>query len=153
LFGGWSGGCAAGVGSCAVHLDSDLAAIASFQSLGGTWSGTYTNTRIASGCTFNNKGNLTVTLKQTGAVFSESAAVTGLELRLIPSCTITGSTTGTAPEAPVTVAGGTITGTWTVAVQTGGTLAFPFTAKVVGTTMTGTWTCPTCTGSFTLTKP
>ena len=34
-----------------------------------------------------------------------------------------------------------------------GLLAYVITAKVTGKTMTGSWTCPTCTGSFTLTKP
>lgn len=152
LFTGWSGACT-GAGSCATQVDRDLAVTADFQSVDGTWSGTYTNTRVAVGCTFNNAGNLSVTVKPNAAAFSNSASVTGLEIRSIPSCALVTTRTGAAPDSAVTIATDTLTGTWTFAVQGGGTLAFPFTAKVAGKTMTGTWTCPTCTGSFKLTKP
>jgi hypothetical protein len=153
VFVAWSGPCT-GTGSCAATLDSDVSVGAQLEALDGAWAGTYTNTRVASGCTFKNAGNLTATVKATGTTFSSAETITGLELRSIPSCNLVGSTTGTAPSADLTVAGNTFTGTWTFAVQgAGGTLAFPFTAKVTGKTMTGTWTCATCTGSFTLTKP
>jgi hypothetical protein len=152
LFGGWSGACT-GPGPCTVLIDRETAVGADFQTLDGTWSGTYANTRVASNCTFNNAGNLTVTVTATGATFTNSANVTGLELRNIPSCNLAGTRTGAAPDSAVTIASDTLTGTWTFAVQGGGTLAFPFTAKVAGKKMTGTWTCATCTGSFTITKP
>ena len=152
LFTGWSGACT-GTSSCAARVDADVAVTADFQALAGTWSGTYTNNRVAVGCAFNNAGNLGVTLKVTGTALSSSATVTGLQLRAIPSCNLVGTTTGAAPDSAVTLASDSLTGTWTFAVQSGGTLAFPFTAKVAGKTMTGSWTCPTCTGTFTLTKP
>ena len=152
LFTGWGGACT-GTTSCAATVDREVAATADFLSLEGTWSGTYTNTRVAVGCTFNNAGNLGVTVKANGAAFSNSATVAGLQLRSIPSCALVGVTTGAAPDSALAITSGTLTGTWTFAVQGGGTLGFPFTGKVAGKTMTGTWTCPTCTGSFTLTKP
>lgn len=152
LFMGWGGACT-GTAPCKAQIDRDVSVTADFQSLDGAWSGTYTNTRVAVGCTFNNAGNLGVTLKVAGTALSNSATVTGLQLRAIPSCSVVGMTTGAAPDSAVTLATDTLTGTWTFAVQGGGTLAFPFTAKVAGKTMTGTWTCPTCTGNFTLTKP
>lgn len=150
LFGGWSGGCI-GTSACAAKLDAAVNAMADFESLDGSWSGTYTNTRLANGCTFNNAGNLGVTVKATASTFSSAASVTGLELRN-GACQLVGMTTGGSPDATVAIAGDTLTGTWNVAAA-GGSLAFPFTAKVVGKTMTGMWTCSTCTGSFKLTKP
>lgn len=159
LFGGWSGGCTVltpspGAVSCVAKLDVAVAATASFESVDGSWSGTYTNTRLAAGCQFSNKGNLTVAVKTTGTTFSSSATVTGLELRQIPSCSLVSLTTGAAPDAALAIAADALTGTWTFTVAgANGTLAFPFTAKLAGKTMTGSWTCPTCTGSFTLTKP
>jgi hypothetical protein len=153
VFAGWSGGCT-GNAACAIKMDADTAVTAQLESLDGTWTGSYTNTRPANGCTFNNAGNLTVTGTTTGATLSQSASVTGLQLRQLSGCALVGTTTGTAPSSTVTATAGTLTGTWTFDVQgAGGTLAFPFTAKVTGKTMTGTWTCPSCTGSFTLTKP
>lgn len=153
VFVAWSSACT-GSASCTATMDKDLAVGAELETIEGAWSGTYTNTRVASNCTFNNAGNLTAALKANGAAFASSETITGLELRNIPGCQLVGKTTGTAPLADVTVAGNTITGTWTFAVQNAsGTLAFPFTAKVTGKTMTGTWTCPTCVGSFTLTRP
>ncbi|MBX3186346.1 MAG: hypothetical protein KF819_04990 [Labilithrix sp.] len=153
VFAGWSGACS-GTAACATSMDGDVAIGAAFQSLDGPWSGTYTNTRVASGCTFNNAGNLSITFSAAGATLTSAGNVTGLQLRSIPSCALVGTTTGAAPSAAVTLAGDTLTGTWTFAVQgAAGTLAFPFTAKVTDKTITGTWTCPTCAGSFTLTKP
>lgn len=153
IFEAWSGQCT-GAAACSATMDSDVAIGAELTALDGAWAGTYTNTRVASGCTFKNAGNLTADVKVTGTTFSSSETITGLELRSIPSCNLVGSTTGTAPSVDLAVVGNAITGTWTFAVQgVGGTLAFPFTAKVTGKTMTGTWTCATCVGSFTLTKP
>jgi hypothetical protein len=151
LFGGWGGACT-GAAACAPQIAGNVAVTADFGSLDGTWSGTYTNARTAFGCNFTNAGNLNVTVK-AGAALSSAASMTGLQLRSIPSCNVTGSTTGAAPDSALTMATDTLTGTWTFAVASGGTLAFPFTAKVVDKKLTGTWTCPTCTGSFTLTKP
>jgi hypothetical protein len=134
-------------------MNADVNVGAEFQTLDGNWSGTYTNTRQASNCTFNNAGNLNATLKSDAAALSTTASVTGLELRFIPSCDLAGSTTGNAPSSNVTMNGATLTGTWTFNVQgANGTLAFPFTATLAGNKLTGTWTCPTCKGSFTLTK-
>ena len=157
LFGGWGGPCT-GVATCAVTVDKALAITADFPTLDGSWSGTYTNTRPSAGCTFNNAGNLNVTVKTTGGVVSHSANVTGLELRSgAPNCTLVGGATGTAPDAPVTGSTGAVTGTWNFDVQQGGqsygNLAFPFTAKISGKTMTGSWTCPGCVGTFSVTKP
>lgn len=152
LFGGWKGACT-GTASCAPVMNGDVNLTADFQTLDGNWSGTYTNTRDASGCTFTNAGNLTATLKTEAAALSTTASVTGLELRFIPSCELAGKTTGTAPASNITVNAGTMTGTWTFNVQNAnGTLAFPFTATLAGDKLTGTWTCATCKGSFTLTK-
>jgi hypothetical protein len=153
VFTAWSGACT-GTASCVATADADVAASAELVSLDGTWAGTYTNTRMAVGCTFDNKGNLSTTMKTTGAAVAGTESITGLELRQIQGCAVVGSTTGAAPSAPVTVAGTTLTGTWTFAVQgAGGTLAFPYTATVSSKTITGKWTCATCTGGFTLTKP
>lgn len=153
VFAGWSGGCT-GSAACAIKMDADTAVTAQLESLDGTWTGSYTNTRPANGCTFNNAGNLTVSGTAAGGTLSQSATVTGLQLRQLSGCALVGTTTGTAPSSTVTATAGTLTGTWTFDVQgAGGTLAFPFTAKVTGKTMTGTWTCPSCAGSFTLTKP
>jgi hypothetical protein len=153
FFVAWTGDCS-GAGACAPIVDHDIAIFAELTTLDGTWTGTYTNTRQAFGCTFNNAGNLTILGSGTGTSISHSGDITGLELRQISGCGLVGKTTGTAPSSPVTVAGDTITGTWTFNVQgASGTLAFPFTAKVTGKSITGSWTCQTCTGSFTLTKP
>ena len=151
IFGGWSGACT-GMAACAATVDKDLAVTADFPSLTGTWSGTYTNNRVAFGCTFNNAGNLGVTVTPSGATFTDTATVTGLQLKN-GNCDLVGMTTGSAPSSPVTIANDTLTGTWNMNVQSGGNLAFPFTAKVAGKTMTGSWTCAGCTGTFTLTKP
>lgn len=155
VFAGWNGPCTSTMASCAPPaLATDVTGSAAFQSLAGPWAGTYTNNRVASGCPFTNAGNLTIALKNTAGAFSSTGAITGLELRQIPSCALVTKTTGSASDAPVTVVNDTLTGTWTFNVAgAGGSLAFPFTAKVAGKTMTGTWTCPTCTGSFTLTTP
>jgi hypothetical protein len=153
VFVAWSGGCS-GSGACAPLVERDVAIGAELASLDGTWTGTYTNTRQAYGCTFNNAGNLTITATVNGGAVAHAGSITGLELRSIPSCALVGTTTGTAPSSPVTVAGANLTGTWTFSVQgASGSLAFPFTGRVVGKTLTGTWTCATCTGSFTLSKP
>ena len=153
IFGGWAGACT-GSAACATTLvDKDLAVTADFPSLTGAWSGMYTNNRMAFGCTFNNAGNLGVTVTATGTAFSNTANVTGLQLK-DGGCNLVGMTTGASNAAAVTIANDTLTGTWDMNVQGGGgNLAFPFMAKVAGKTMTGTWTCTGCTGGFTLTKP
>jgi hypothetical protein len=150
VFVAWSGPCTGA--ACAPTLSADLAVGAQLEQLAGAWTGTYTNTRVA-GCTFNNAGDLTAAVTATGATFASAATMTGLELRGGRGCPVLGKTTGSAPSVALTVAANNLTGTWTFAVQSGGTLAFPFTAKVVGKTMTGSWTCATCTGGFTLTRP
>ena len=153
VFSSWSGTCM-GTTPCATNLTADVAVTAAFEALDGQWTGTYTNTRLANGCTFNNAGNLAITGKLNAAALTHSGDVTGLELRTLQGCSLVGKTTGTAPDSPIAVSGNTLTGTWNFAVQGGGgSLGFPFTAKVTGKTMAGTWTCATCTGSFTLTKP
>lgn len=153
VFTAWGGACT-GTASCIATATGDVTATAELVALDGTWAGTYTNTRSAVGCTFNNKGNLSTTVKTTAPTVSGTETITGLELRN-PSqgCAVVGATTGNAPGEPVTITGNTITGTWTFAVQIGGTLAFPYTATVSGKTITGKWTCATCTGGFTLSKP
>ena len=154
LFAGWSGLCT-GSATCVAKVDKDLAVTAQLDSIVGTWTGTYTNTRQALGCTFKNAGNLSVTVTETGAMFTDTGSITGLELRQ-PSngCALVGSTTGSAPSASVAVTTTGLTGTWNFDVQgAGGTLPFPFTGKVSGKSFTGTWTCATCMGGFTLTKP
>lgn len=154
VFSGWSGACT-GTAACAVKMDADVAVGADLVTLDGAWKGTYTNTRVASGCTFNNAGNVDITGTLTStAALEHGGTIDGLELRQISGCGLVGKTNGTAPKSSITVAGDTLTGTWSFAVNGGGgSLAFPFTAKVKGKSITGTWTCTTCTGSFTLTKP
>lgn len=153
IFGGWSGACT-GSAACATTLvDKDLAVTADFPSLTGAWSGPYTNNRTAFGCLFNNAGTLGVTVTAAGATFTNTANVTGLQLK-DGGCNLVGMTTGASSSAPVTITNDTLTGTWDMNVQGGGgNLGFPFTAKVSGKTMTGSWTCTGCTGTFTLTKP
>jgi hypothetical protein len=153
VFTAWGGACT-GTASCVATANADVAATAELVSLDGTWSGTYTNTRNAVGCTFNNKGNLSTTMKTTAPSVAGTETITGLELRQLSGCTVVGSTTGAAPSEPVTVAGATLTGTYTFDVQGGGgKLAFPYTATVTAKAITGKWTCATCTGGFTLSKP
>ncbi len=153
VFTGWSGKCT-GTTACAPVVDADVSVGAALESLEGAWAGTYTNSRVASGCTFNNNGNLGATVTATGSTFASSETMTGLELREIPGCGLVRTTSGVAPASPLTVAGATVTGTWTFSVQgAGGTLAFPFTATVGAKKITGTWTCATCNGGFSLTKP
>lgn len=152
VFSGWSGVCT-GTATCAVKMDGDVAVGADLVTLDGAWKGTYTNTRPNNGCTFNNAGNLNVTGTLTSAAALEHAGtIDGLEIRRTQGCALVGKVGGTAPKSTVTVAGDTITGTWTFQVAIGGNLAFPFTGKVKGKTITGSWTCTSCTGSFTLTK-
>ena len=153
VFTAWGGGCT-GSASCVATASADVTATAELVSLEGTWTGTYTNTRQAIGCTFNNNGNLSTTIKATGAAIAGNETITGLELRQQSGCTLVGTTTGAAPSEAVTVAGNTLTGTYTFNVQNAaGTLAFPYTATVAAKTITGKWTCATCTGGFTLSKP
>jgi hypothetical protein len=152
LFAGWGGGCS-GAGACAPVLTGDVAVAAELESLAGTWSGTYTNTRQAFGCTFGNKGDLSITFAADGTAFFSTGSINGLELRSIPSCNLVRSTTGSAPKESVNLSGNALTGTWTFDVQgADGTLAFPYTGTASGKKLTGSWTCPTCAGSFTLTK-
>src|SRR4029079_14425076 len=61
VFTAWSGGCT-GTGACVAKMDRDIAVGVENVSIEGTWSGSYTNSRVASGCTFNNAGNLNVTV-------------------------------------------------------------------------------------------
>jgi len=152
VFTAWSGACT-GTASCVATASADVTLSAELVSLAGTWAGTYTNTRVAVGCTFNNKGNLSTTMTTSAPAVAGTETITGLELRQIQGCSLVGSTTGAAPSEPVTITGNTLTGTWTFGVQGGGKLAFPYTATVAGNTITGKWTCATCTGAFTLTKP
>ena len=151
IFGGWSGACTGGA-ACATMLDTDVAVAADFPSLMGAWSGPYTNNRTAFGCLFNNAGTLGVTVSAGGAGFTSAATVTGLQLKN-GNCDLVGTTKGASLAAAVTIANDTLTGTWDMKVQSGGNLAFPFTAKVSGKTMTGSWTCTGCSGTFTLTTP
>ena len=153
IFGGWGGACTGGA-ACATTLDKDVTVTADFPSVTGTWTGPYTNNRTAFGCLFNNAGTLGVTVTAAGAAFTNTATVTGLQLKTVRvSCDLVGMTTGAASASAVTIANDTLTGTWDMQVQSGGNLGFPFTAKVAGKTMTGSWTCTGCTGTFTLTKP
>jgi hypothetical protein len=156
VFAGWSGACT-GSSACAPVMNADVAVGAALESVAGSWTGTYTNTRTVSGCTFNNAGDLHATIAaggSPGGAFTTAADVNGLEIRQIPGCALVTKTTGNAASSGLTVAGDTLTGTWTMTVQgVSGTLAFPFTATVVGKKITGTWTCSGCTGSFTLAKP
>jgi hypothetical protein len=147
-FDAWTGACTGA--ECAPALDADKTVTAGFETLSGTWAGTYTNTRTVNGCTFNNAGNLSVTITATP---TSSASFTGLEIRQIPGCQLVNKTTGAAPASALTIAPTNMTGTWSASVSgVGGTLDFPFTASVSGGKLTGSWSCPTCTGSFTLTK-
>jgi hypothetical protein len=153
VFTAWGGVCT-GTAPCVATPTADVTATAELVSLDATWTGTYTNTRVAVGCTFDNHGNLTATIKPTATAVAGTESMTGLELRQLPGCGVVGLTNGTAPSEPVTVTGNTLAGTYTFAVQGGGgNLAFPYTATVAGKTITGKWTCATCTGGFTLTKP
>ena len=148
----WGGACN-GTAGCTVTLKGAAIVTAELTKLDGTWTGPYENIRPAHGCTFANKGTLSVALTTDATAISSSADIDGLEIRQIPGCTVVDSRAAKA-SAPVTSAGATLSGTWSFAVPgTSGTLAFPFTATVAGKTITGTWTCPSCTGSFTLTKP
>lgn len=151
VFAGWRGACN-GTEGCSVTMTGDVDVVAEFHALGGTWSGTYANQRMASGCTFENAGELSVTVEANGsAVTSSLPAIKGLEVRLATSCLRTGARIGSANSSPVTLTSGTLTGTWNVTVEgIAEPLSFPFSAKIEGSTMTGTWTCSTCTGSFSL---
>jgi hypothetical protein len=152
LFQGWSGACTGA--SCAPVLNADTQITAQFPKLDGTWTGTYTQTRQNSGCTFNNAGNLNVTFASTQTV-ATSAQCTGLEIRSLPSCALVEKRNGTAPQSDVTIdtTKPAVTGTWTMSVPgISGTLAMPFVATIDGAKITGSWTCQTCTGSFTLTR-
>lgn len=155
FFVGWGGQCSGDKpDACAPVMNGDVSVSADLESIAGTWKGTYTNTRDAHGCTFNNAGDVTVVVTENGATFSSSAQMTGLEIRFIPSCEISRVSTGSAPATNVNVAGDKMTGTWTSSVQgVNGTLDFPFTATIAGKTMTGTWNCAGCKGGgFTITK-
>ncbi len=152
VFASWGGACA-GNTACAPVLDADLAVTLNLESIAGTWSGTYTNTRQAFGCTFNNAGNLSITVAADGTALATTGSIDGLELRQpANNCNLVGKTTGSAPKETVTLDGAKATGTWTFNVQVGGTLAFPYTGTFAGNKLSGSWTCDTCVGSFTLTK-
>jgi len=152
VFTGWGGGCT-GTASCAPVLDADVAVTATLESVAGTWSGTYTNTRQAFGCTFDNAGNLRITIAADGTTFTTTGEIDGLELRQTSGCGLVGKTTGTAPKETTKLEGNKATGTWTFDVKNAnGTLAFPYTGTFAGNKLSGSWTCATCVGSFTLTK-
>ncbi|MBX3217085.1 MAG: hypothetical protein KF850_33945 [Labilithrix sp.] len=151
IFAGWGGACT-GTNSCAAVLDKDVDVTVDLESLAGTWSGTYTNTRQRSNCTFNNAGNMTITIAADGTTFSNTGSVTGLELRQLPSCNLVRTATGNSPKEAVTVAGNATSGTWTFNIPGVGSLDMPYTGAIAGKKLSGTWTCPTCVGSFTLTK-
>lgn len=153
-FGGWSGACT-GTGACTPMMNSDITVGASLETLAGTFTGSYTHTAMVNNCTFNNKGTLTITIAADGAAFSNTGNITGLELRTQPGCNlVNAAATGVSPKEVITLSGAEATGTWTFAVQgASGNLALPYKATLNGKTLTGSWTCPTCTGSFTLTKP
>jgi len=153
IFTSWGGACA-GNTACAPVLDGDVAVTANLETITGTWSGTYTNTRQAFGCTFNNAGNLSITFAADGTVFSTTGTIDGLELRQpANNCNLVGKTTGNAPKEAVALDGTKTTGTWTFTIQNpSGTLDFPYTGTIAGNTLSGSWTCATCVGSFTLTK-
>lgn len=149
---GWTGGCD-GSTTCAPVMNGNVQITAELESLAGTWSGTYTNTQKNGNCTFENKGNLSITIVADGTAFTNTANFTGLELREIPSCNLVRISTGTSPSEPVTLAGTATSGTWTVKVQgASGPLALPYTGTFAGKKLSGSWTCSTCVGSFTLTK-
>jgi hypothetical protein len=150
-FSTWSGACS-GSGTCAPILTSDVTINAEFQSFNGTWTGTYSNTRNAYGCTFNNRGTWSMTVTASGTTFTASAEINGLELRYVPSCNYCCSTSS-ATNGNGTVSGATLTGQHDFYIsEAGSSLSFPWTATVTGNTMTGSWTCPGCTGSFALTR-
>lgn len=152
VFTGWSGKCS-GMTACATVVDADVVVGAALESLDGAWSGTYTNTRAANGCTFTNNGNLGATVTATTTTFASTETLSGLQIR-DGSCNVVDSRNGTTPSEPLTVTGTTVTGTFTVSVAgIGGSLPFPFTATLTAKKLEGKWTCATCTGGFTLTKP
>jgi hypothetical protein len=151
ILGGWTGACTA-PSTCTVVMNADIAVTVDFSSLAGTWTGTYSNIRNAYGCTFQNMGNWTMTVTTTGAVFSASASIDGLQLRYVPSCSVCCSAASSA-NANGTVSGATLTGQHDFYIaEAGSSLSFPWTATVSGNTMTGSWNCSGCSGSFTLTR-
>lgn len=156
-FTGWGGACS-GADTCTPVLNADVTVTATLDlgssGLTGTFTGNYTHSATASGCTFNNQGTLSVTFAPDGASLGATASITGLQLRSLPGCNLVTSTaTGTSQKEAVTVNGSGATGTWTFTVQgAAGNLALAYNATVNGNTISGMWTCPTCSGSFTLTK-
>lgn len=152
-FAGWAGACS-GADTCTPKLDADTSVTATFETLAGTYSGQYMHTETFQGCTFNNKGTLTITVTAEGSGFASTAAFTGLELRQIPGCNVVSSNaTGSAPKSPVTLSGGTLTGTWNVSVSgASGQIDLPYSATLNGATLAGSWKCTGCTGQFSLTK-
>ena len=152
---GWTGACA-GTMACAVTLTGASAVTATFGSFDGTWKGTYENKRSANNCNFDNKGTLTLTTTTTdaGTSVALAASMDGMEIR-DGDCNLVGSVSGDTSKTnnnTATLAGGALTGTWTVNAGNFGTLDFPFKSTVTGTAMTGAWNCTGCTGQFTLTK-
>jgi hypothetical protein len=154
-FAGWTGAPCTGTTPCTIVMSADQTTSAAFAvSPDGTWSGMYTHSETANGCTFHNAGNLSTTVTTAaGGTISSTANASGFELR-DGACDLQTTTTGAATASPVTNTAGTLTGTWSFAVSgASGTLPLPFTAKISGKTMTGSWTCTGCTGTFTLTRP
>jgi hypothetical protein len=152
VFAGWTGACT-GAASCAPVVNDNTQLTAEFGTLEGTWNGTYTNTRPANGCTFNNNGNISVTITKTATAgtFSSTANMTNFEIRNT-GCNVVDHRNGSG-TANLTASATGVTSTWPIQIQNiNGKLDFPFTATVAGKTMNGTWTCPNCTGTFTLTK-
>ena len=152
VFTGWAGACT-GTASCAPVLDADVEVTANLESIAGTYAGTYTHSQQNNGCTFNNAGNLSITIAADGSAFSTTGTIDGLELRQLSGCTLVRKSTGTAPKAPATIDGNKASGTLTFTVQgASGPLPLPYTGTISGNKLSGSWTCPTCVGSFTLTK-
>ncbi|MBX3232110.1 MAG: hypothetical protein KIT84_19655 [Labilithrix sp.] len=153
FFSGWTGGGCTGSGPCSFTVGG-AAPSAKFETFTGDWVGTYQNNRPNGGCNFQNSGNVTQAIGGApGAYTAAVTAMNGLEIRNLNGCGLVDSRTGTAPAQSATIDGDTVTGVWNVQVAgIGGTLPFPFTAKLTGNKLTGTWTCPNCTGGFELTK-
>jgi hypothetical protein len=90
IFGGWSGGGCAGAASCAPVVNADVQLTAQFETLAGTWSGNYTNTRPNGACTFTNQGtmSLVITAPTTAgtATFPTTANMDGFEIRTLNNC-------------------------------------------------------------------
>lgn len=148
VFGGWGGACT-GSGACTPKVNGPVAITATFTTLDGTWTGSYTHSMQVGGCTFNNAGTMTVTVSGQTA----SATANGWELRNGSCNVVATNRNGTAPAATLASSGASLSGTWTWSVDgAGNSLPLSFTMTPTGTGLNGTWTCATCVGSFALSK-